>query len=342
MRIFITGVDGTLGRVLRRELQYRGHEVFGCDLHHDADPCIERADVTEYRQLERAFRKARPDVVYHLAAEFGRQNGEAYYEQLWRTNCLGTRNVIECCLNQNAKMVFASSSEAYGEVDGYAASSEDYREEWLEQYAPDFHNEYALTKWTNERQIRIAKRHRGLQAVILRFFNAYGPGEYYSPYRSVVCLFIYRLMRGLPITVYRGSRRDFMWVDDWARTVATVAERFDQATIYPGINIGGSESVSIAELKDRVLELLGGSASEIRYLDAEKTNVKAKKPDLTIAEQILDHRPDTTLSEGLPLTVGWMKEQYGTRLLSLRWCTRGAESESDRRTTTRHVPADSA
>jgi len=310
MRIFITGVDGTLGRVLHNELRHRGHEVYGCDLHHDADPCIERADVAEYRQLERAFRKARPEVVYHLAAEFGRQNGEAYYEQLWRTNCLGTRNVIECCLNQNAKLVFASSSEAYGDVDGYGDSSEDYREEWLEQYAPDFHNEYALTKWTNERQIRIAKRHRGLQAVILRFFNAYGPGEYYSPYRSVVCLFIYRLMHGLPITVNRGGRRDFMWVGDWARTAATVSERFEEASVYPGINIGGTESVSIVELKDKVLELLGGSPSEIRYLEDEKANVTAKKPDLTIAEQILDHRPDTTLDEGLPLTVGWMKEVY--------------------------------
>jgi len=56
--------------------------------------------------------------------------------------------------------------------------------------------------------------------------------------------------------------------------------------------------------------LLGGSASEVRYLDAEKANVTSKKPDLTIARQILDHCPDTTLDVGLPATVAWMKEQY--------------------------------
>jgi dTDP-glucose 4,6-dehydratase len=310
MRIFITGIDGTLGRVLREELRRHGHEVFGCDVHHHADPQIERADIADFRQLERAFRTVKPDIVYHLAAEFGRQNGEEYYEQLWRTNCIGTRNVIECCLNQNAKLIFASSSEAYGDVDGYAACSEDYREEWLDQFAPDFHNEYALTKWTNERQIRIARRHRGLQSVILRFFNAYGPGEYYTPYRSVVCLFTYRLMQGLPITVYRGYKRVFMWVGDWARTAATVADRFDQATAYSAINIGGSEFASVADLKDRIVTLLGGSASEIRYLDAEKANVTSKKPDLAIARRILDHCPDTTLDVGLPATVAWMKEQY--------------------------------
>jgi dTDP-glucose 4,6-dehydratase len=158
MRILVTGAMGTLGRVLVRELRERGNKVWGCDLAHTGDEQIVRADVAEYRQLRELFADSRPEAVYHLAAEFGRMNGENYYEQLWRTNCLGTRNVIECCRNFDARLIFASSSEAYGMADAYAPEDGSFREEWLDKYAPDFHNEYALTKWANERQIRTAAR----------------------------------------------------------------------------------------------------------------------------------------------------------------------------------------
>jgi len=88
-RILVTGSDGTLGRPLVAELRRRGHTVTGCDLHHGADEQGIRADVREHRQLERVMREAGPfDYVYHLAAEFGRLNGEEYYETLWTTNVI--------------------------------------------------------------------------------------------------------------------------------------------------------------------------------------------------------------------------------------------------------------
>ena len=74
-RILITGSEGTLGRKLRAELESRGQRVFGCDLKHDEKPSHMRADISDYRQLERVFEGAKPDVVYSLAAEFGRNNG---------------------------------------------------------------------------------------------------------------------------------------------------------------------------------------------------------------------------------------------------------------------------
>jgi len=325
MRILITGSRGTLGRVLFKELESRGHEVFGCDLAHSANPREVRADIAEYRQLRRVFEDFGPiDTVYHLAAEFGRNNGEEYYEQLWRTNCIGTRHVIEECLRTNAKLIFAGSSEAYGDAAAHPyPQGEAFQESWLDKFTPAYHNEYALSKATNEKQIFIAAQNRNLRAVCLRFFNAYGPGEHYTPYRSVVCLFCYRLMRGLPVTVYRGYSRVFMWVGDWAHTTANVCERFwdlprgdhksmeaSRPVYVPVINIGGEEFTSVEVLKDKIVALLGGTNSQINYVDYEAANVVSKRPDNSLARQYLGHDPRTTLDEGLPLTIAWMRKTY--------------------------------
>lgn len=325
MRILITGSEGVLGSTLKKELRKRGHNVFGCDLMHAADEQVQRADIAERRQLSRVFEMSRPDLVYHFAAEFGRMNGQEYYEQLWKTNCIGTRNVIEECIKAKAKMVFASSSEAYGMADDYAPKDQDFQERWLDIYAPQFHNEYALTKYTNERQITMAARNEKLDACILRFFNAYGPGEPYSPYRSVVCLFTYRLLKGLPITIYRNYYRTHMFINDWCQGVANISNEdvFNQIgynrnwqgsgnTPYvPVFNIGGEEYESVEALGDKIVKLIGGTKSEISYLDAEKANVVSKKPDNFLAKLWLGHNPTTTLNEGLPPTIEWIRQKYG-------------------------------
>lgn len=327
MRILITGSEGVLGTKLKTELRQRGNEVFGCDLAHSADPQVMRADVAERRQLARAFDFAKPELVYHFAAEFGRMNGQEYYEQLWRSNATGTRNVIEETIRANAVMAFASSSEAYGMADDYAPIHEDFKEVWLDRYAPQFHNEYALSKWTNERQIYMAARNEKLKAIVLRFFNAYGPGEKYSPYRSVVCLFTYRLLKGLPITVYKNYFRTHMFINDWCQTVANLSDPYRLTLIMrkaqhsywegsgnsgvPVFNIGGREYESIEYLKDQIVTMIGGTQSEITYSDAEKANVVSKKPDIWLAKQWLGHDPTTTLEDGLPPTIAWIKKEYG-------------------------------
>src|SRR5437016_4070587 len=109
-RILITGSRGTLGDPLVRILRRRGHEVWRCELQHQADPQCHRADVGKFRQLERVFERPY-DYVYHLAAEFGRLNGEEYYESLWRTNVIGTRNLLELQRRHRFRLIFASSSE---------------------------------------------------------------------------------------------------------------------------------------------------------------------------------------------------------------------------------------
>jgi dTDP-glucose 4,6-dehydratase len=93
-RILVTGGAGFIGTNLVNELKKRGHEVIALDMYNTDREGYLRADVRNYRQLERVFDKWEFDYVYHLAAEYGRWNGEDYYENLWATNAIGTKHVI--------------------------------------------------------------------------------------------------------------------------------------------------------------------------------------------------------------------------------------------------------
>lgn len=300
-KILITGVMGTLGRPLRKELQRRGHEVWGVDLQHQADEKYFRADIASFRQLERAIEQDY-DYVYHLAAEFGRINGEEYYDTLWTTNVIGTRNILEIQKNRQFKLVFASSSEIYGDKHKDILSEDIPLNHSIIQ-----HNDYAVTKWVNEIQIMNFEKRFGNPIVRLRFFNAYGPGEYYHNYRSVVCLFTYRALHGLPYDVYMGYHRVFMYIDDFIPTLANVVENFNAGEVY---NIGGDEFRSVKELSDLILRHVGIGDSIVRYLPEDKHNVVNKKPDISKAATAFGHHPRIKLEEGVPKTVDWMRQVY--------------------------------
>ena len=87
IRVLVTGGLGFIGSNLVRELKRRGHEVWVCDLTHSDMENYIRCDVSKYRQVERVFEEHDFDYVYHAAAEYGRWNGEDYYEDLWLTGC---------------------------------------------------------------------------------------------------------------------------------------------------------------------------------------------------------------------------------------------------------------
>lgn len=304
MKIVVTGSAGTLGRPLVDELRARGHEVWGIELQHTGLPQTMRADVADYRQLRQAFDHIGDcDLVYHLAAEFGRINGEEHYEQVWRTNAIGTRNVLELQRERDFKHVFASSSEVYGE-----AEADQIGEHYLAlNPQPRLTNDYAISKRVNEEQVANFGARYGTQTMTLRFFNAYGPGERYHDYRSVVCLFAYRLLTGQPITVYDGYRRVFMYAGDFIPTLANAADKF---TAGETVNIGGEEFVEVAEMADMLVEMTGADHRLVRHLPIDAHNVTSKRPDIRKARTLLGHNPRTRLAEGLPLTVDWMRKHY--------------------------------
>ncbi len=302
-KILVTGAMGTLGKPLVAELRRRGHETWGCGVFHHADPQYMRADVAEYRQIERVFDNQTFDVVYHLAAEFGRINGEEYYDTLWKTNVIGTRNVLELQTKKKFKLIFSSSSEIYGDL-----HEEILREDIPLNQSIIQQNDYAVTKWVNEIQIMNFEKRFGIPVVRLRFFNAYGPGEHYHNYRSVVCLFCYRALTNQPYSVYEGYHRVFMYIDDFIPTLASVVDNFKAGEVY---NIGGTEFRSVKELSRIVRGYLKKDDKLVTYLPEDKHNVLNKRPDITRAQRDFGHNPKITLEEGVPRTIEWMKQVYG-------------------------------
>jgi dTDP-glucose 4,6-dehydratase len=301
--ILITGISGTLGKMLAIELRRRGHEVWGADLQHREGEQYIRTDVRSYRQLERVFEQPF-EFVYHLAAEFGRINGEEYYDTLWESNVVGTRNILELQRRHGFKLIFSSSSEIYGDV------AADILHEDLPTERPLFQrNDYAISKWVNELQcMNFEKRHNS-PIVRLRFFNAYGPGEYYHAYRSVVCLFCYRALHDIPYTVFRNYKRVFMYIDDFTPTLANVVDNFTPGGVY---NIGGTEFRGVEELSEIILERLKLDDRLVSYLPEDKHNIQNKRPDITRAAKVLGHNPTVVLEEGVARTLDWMRTVYAS------------------------------
>jgi len=197
--ILVTGGLGFIGSNLVPELRKRGHEVWVCNLGHSEGPNYIRCDVTKYRQLERTFEEHSFDYVYHLAAEYGRWNGEDYYENLWLTNAVGTKNMIRLQENKRFRMIFFSSAEVYGDYDGVMS------EDVMDKIPIKQMNDYAMTKWVGELQVLNSADMFGTETVRVRPVNAYGPHEHYSPYRGVIPAFIYKALRGESYTGTNAS-----------------------------------------------------------------------------------------------------------------------------------------
>jgi len=315
MRILVTGGRGTIGRGLVQELVGRGHEVVSADVAHGPDeigyslrtdvrkPTYSRCDVGEFRQLERVLDILGPfDYVYHTAAEFGRWNGEDFYEQLWRSNAVGTKNVLRLQEKRRFRLVHFSSSEVYGDWPELMV------ETVMDQYEIKQMNDYAMTKWVNEMQVRNSATQYGTESVVVRIFNTYGPGEYYSPYRSVNCRFMYCALKGLPWVVFRGYGRTSTYLADSVRTLGNIVERFTPGETY---NIGGDQYHTIEELSDLTLKATGADPKLVEYRDAEILTTRTKRVDVSRAVTQLGHRTTVTLEEGIRKTVAWMREVYG-------------------------------
>lgn len=302
MNILVTGGLGAVGATLVRELRRRSHEVWVCDLSHWNESNYMRCNVADYRQLERVLGVTRFDYVYHLAAEFGRRNGEDYYETLWNTNAVGTKNLIRLQERLGFRMVFFSSSEVYGDYDGVMS------EDVMDRIAIRQMNDYAMTKWVSEMQILNSASQFGTETVRVRLFNTYGPGECYSSYRSAICVFIYQGLMNLPYNVYLGHSRTSSYIDDTVRTLAAIVENFRPGEVY---NIAGTENHDMKYASDLILKYLGLSDDKVTYLESEPFTTKNKKVDVTKAVRDLGHQPLVSLEEGIPLTIDWMRNYYG-------------------------------
>jgi dTDP-glucose 4,6-dehydratase len=302
--ILITGGRGFIGTNLCGELRARGHNVWTSDILQGEDRQHFKADVYSYQQMAVIFDQQKFDFVYHLAAEYGRWNGEDHYDNLWRTNVIGTKNMLRLQEKYRYRMVFFSSAEVYGDYEGIMS------EDVMEKVPIKQMNDYAISKWAGELQCMNHAAMFGTEIVRVRPVGCYGPHEYYSRYRGVIPIFVYHALMDRKFTVYRGHKRIFDYVEDTCRTFANIVDNFIPGQVY---NIGGREewSISIEDLADMIIQVTGANPSLMELQAEEAFTTRVKIVDFSRARRDLAHDPQVDIREGIQRYVGWARKVYG-------------------------------
>ena len=301
--ILVTGGRGFIGTNLVNELRSRDHQVVICDIVHAEDESYFRADVGSYWQMERIFDRHSFDFVYHLAAEYGRWNGEDHYENVWQTNVIGTKNILRLQEKHKFQHIFFSSCEVYGDYDGTIS------EDLMERVPIQQMNDYAISKWASELQVLNSAIMFGTESVRVRPLNCYGPHEYYSSYRGVIPIFVYRALMNLPYTVYLGHQRIFDYVSDTATTLGNIVDNFIPGEAY---NVGSREEwfTDIKHVSDLILNFLDKDDHLVTYEESEPFTTRVKRVEMNKARRDLKHNPQVSLEEGLGRYIEWMKQVY--------------------------------
>ena len=306
-KILVTGGAGFIGTNLCNELKSRGHQVIACDLYNtDRDDYI-RCDVRNYRQIELVFNQFGPfDFVYHLAAEYGRWNGEAYYENLWMTNAIGTKNILRIQEERKFKLIFFSSAEVYGDYDGIMTEEVMINNPISETYQM---NDYAITKWAGELMCLNSTKMFSSDIVRVRPVNCYGPHEEYTPYRGFIPKFIYHCLFQKPFVVHKGHKRIIDYVEDTCFTIANITDNFIPGMAY---NLGGriEWEMAVEEYADLILKATGAPVSLITFKGMEDNTTQVKHMDFSKSIRDLKHNPKIDPAEGIRRTVAWMKDYY--------------------------------
>lgn len=300
MKFLITGVAGFLGSALANQLAREGQQVRGLDdlsignpdsLYEDVH--FTRGDVNDRPKLWTLLQDV--DCVYHLAARVSVPESILYPREYSAVNVGGTVSLMEAMRDVGVRrVVFISSGAVYG----------DQGQQPLKEDAfPNPGSPYAVSKLSSEYYVRTIGRLWGIETVILRVFNAYGPGQNLPPsHPPVIPNFLRQAVRSGTIVVHSdGSQtRDYVFVDDVVR--AMVAAATAPSINDSIINVGSGTETSVRALA-RLSKEITESQAEIVYNPRSEAGVSRMCADLTLAGEKLSYSPRITLAEGLRLTL---------------------------------------
>ncbi len=305
MKVMVTGGAGFIGSHLVDRLIQDGHEAVVVDnlstgkrKHVNRAARLYKLDVQSPR-LERVFRKERPSVLMHLAAQMDirRSVEDPIFDA--QSNILGTINVLEQAVRHGSrKVVFASSGGAiYGEQEVFPA--------------PESHptrplSPYGISKLAGEFYLAYYQQHSGIQYVSLRYSNVYGPRQDPHGEAGVVAIFTQKMLSGeQPIVNGTGRQtRDFVFVEDVVDAHLAVMGK-DVQGCY---NVGVGEETSINELFGMLADLTKSGSKQV-HGPAKKGEQARSVVDSTKLRQELGWEPRTPLSEGLSRTVEFFRRQ---------------------------------
>jgi UDP-glucuronate decarboxylase len=313
-KIVITGVAGFLGSHLAKNLINDGHFVIGIDNFSSGKRSnIEGLPLEHFFFLELDVSKLDSshlslfkgvEEIYHLASPASPK----YYQNLpFETidvNTMGTKNMLELAKHLNAKLVYTSTSEAYG--DPLVHPQEERYRGNVNTWGPRAC--YDEAKRLGEVFCYLYHTELGVKVKVARIFNTYSAGLANDDGR-VISNFVTQALKGEDITVYGdGSQtRSFCYVTDTVRGLMLLMEKEEANGEI--INIGNPIEYSILDVA-QLVKNLANSNSQITFHPLPKDDPKVRRPVITKAEDILGWEPKVTLEEGLVATI----EQYRVKL----------------------------
>lgn len=300
MRSLVTGGAGFLGAPLANRLHSDGHQVRVIDDLSAGDPdrldegvLFTRGDVADRPKLWTLLQDV--DCVFHLAARVLVSESILYPREYNEVNVGGTVSVMEAMRDAGVRrVVFTSSGAVYGEQ-AQQPVREDQR--------PNPQSPYAVSKLAAEYYVRTIGALWGIETVILRVFNAYGPGQKLPPsHPPVVPRFLQQAQEGGSLVIFGGGgqTRDFVYVGDVVEAMVAAATASDVDRRI--INVGSGHETSVNELAGMVAEAVGRDV-EMLHSPAESGGVSRLCADISSARKLLDYAPAVELPQGLGLTL---------------------------------------
>jgi len=299
MKILVIGSEGNIGRKLVSFLEANDdHEITTCDLIRMRRKGYTMVDIRNFETLQEAF-SIDPDLVIHLAGEVSRETSEHWANIAIDTNCIGTMNVIRHCLAHNSKLLYAGTSEEYGELFASATSVNETMRPGKQRGI------YGLTKWMAEELIEYHCDRYGLKAIIVRIFMCYGPGEKPNPYRSAVSRFIGKALKNEIIYVHGGTARSWCYDSDIVEGIYAAAMYDSRFDIF---NLGRNELWNMDAVAEKIIELTD-SESEIQLESIPPGITSIKNANFNKAKWLLNWEAKIPFEEGIKKTVEWNIER---------------------------------
>jgi UDP-glucose 4-epimerase len=311
-KIVITGGAGFIGSALARALVARGDDVSVLDNFSSGKRenlrdlagalAVIEGDILDAGLLDRVFAGA--EVVFHEAAIPSVPRSLAAPVASHNANATGTLSVLEAARRcQVRRVVYAGSSSAYGEPPSLPV---------VETMAPAPLSPYAVSKLAGEHYCRVYARVFGVQAVILRYFNVFGPRQDpNSQYAAVIPRFITAALDGLPPTVYGDGEqsRDFCFIDNVVAANLGAADAEGASGKVFNIACGSGTSLN------RVLALLGEALDRpvsARHEPARAGDVRHSLADISQAKAVLGYTAAVDFPTGLRRTLAWFRQGRST------------------------------